>query len=148
MEEGARCSAQNQMKKRRGGGRRSDSFDGWHCSSCNFYNFGFRPVCFACKQAKTGKKDPPGVPTMNPKPAATIMEQTLKKQIADAKKDPALQQIPNPSDCLGCRAVQEVDSTSCEGAGGSASRAGPHACGQDGSEATGGTCGWRRLIPV
>eukprot|EP00971_Amphidinium_carterae_P210335 4173179-Amphidinium_carterae.1 len=40
--------------------------------------------------AKGPQKGPPGVPAKNPKPASN-MEQALKKQIADAKDQPALQ---------------------------------------------------------
>eukprot|EP00971_Amphidinium_carterae_P338174 6475402-Amphidinium_carterae.1 len=43
----------------RGGGKRADNSAGWYCKSCNFYNIGYRPVCFACKQVKAGKKAPP-----------------------------------------------------------------------------------------
>eukprot|EP00971_Amphidinium_carterae_P037718 742040-Amphidinium_carterae.1 len=36
---------------RRGGGRRNaDKSDGWYCKHCEFYNFGYRPVCFKCKE--------------------------------------------------------------------------------------------------
>eukprot|EP00971_Amphidinium_carterae_P084675 1676024-Amphidinium_carterae.1 len=40
----------------KGACKRSDSTRGWHCSSCKVYGFGFRPVCFACKQGKGGKR--------------------------------------------------------------------------------------------
>eukprot|EP00971_Amphidinium_carterae_P200044 3970282-Amphidinium_carterae.1 len=79
--------------KGKGGGKRANKSDGWDCKHCDFYNFGYRPLCFKCKEQKPPKKDPPGVPARNPKPASSL-EQALRKQIviADSKDMPALQQ--------------------------------------------------------
>eukprot|EP00971_Amphidinium_carterae_P170065 3369681-Amphidinium_carterae.1 len=63
---GSRRSDKVHGKKSRGGGKRAGSSNGWSCKSCNF---GYKPVCFACKQAKAGK-DSPGVPAKNQKPAS------------------------------------------------------------------------------
>eukprot|EP00971_Amphidinium_carterae_P015275 301366-Amphidinium_carterae.1 len=35
---------------RGGGWQKSDKSDGWYCKHCEFYNFGYRPVCFKCKE--------------------------------------------------------------------------------------------------
>eukprot|EP00971_Amphidinium_carterae_P265656 5270244-Amphidinium_carterae.1 len=39
------------------------------------HNLGYGPVCSAGKQVKAEKKDPPGVPAKNQKPASPSMEQ-------------------------------------------------------------------------
>eukprot|EP00971_Amphidinium_carterae_P135772 2689996-Amphidinium_carterae.1 len=80
------AAAQKQGKGRvRRGGMRANKSEGWYCKHCDFYNFGYRPVCFRYKEQKAPRKDPPGVPAKKPKPA-------LKKQSADSKDMPALQQ--------------------------------------------------------
>eukprot|EP00971_Amphidinium_carterae_P187914 3730085-Amphidinium_carterae.1 len=54
-----------------GGKRNSDKSDGWYCKHCEFYNFGYRPVCFKCKEVKAPKKETPGAPAPKPKPASS-----------------------------------------------------------------------------
>eukprot|EP00971_Amphidinium_carterae_P071815 1420292-Amphidinium_carterae.1 len=63
----------------RGGGKRANTSDGWYRKHCDFYNFGYRPVCFKCKKQKAPKKDSPGVPATNPRLPAVWSR--LKKQI-------------------------------------------------------------------
>eukprot|EP00971_Amphidinium_carterae_P001947 38881-Amphidinium_carterae.1 len=76
---------------RRGGGRRNATkSDGWQCKYCDFYNFGYRPVCFKCKETKGPKGEGPGVPAQNAKPVESLVGD-LKKHIAAAKDSPALQ---------------------------------------------------------
>eukprot|EP00971_Amphidinium_carterae_P240607 4776634-Amphidinium_carterae.1 len=75
----------------RGGGKRNATkSDGWQCKFCDFYNFGYRPVCFKCKETKAAKEVGPGAPAHNAKPAASLVGD-LKKHIAAAKDSPALQ---------------------------------------------------------
>eukprot|EP00971_Amphidinium_carterae_P206223 4092346-Amphidinium_carterae.1 len=70
-----------------------------------------------------------GVPAKNPKPATNNMELTLKKQIAPAKEDPALEQIlPTALAAVQSKkryALPVKDEAAAPGAN-------PHACGQDG----------------
>eukprot|EP00971_Amphidinium_carterae_P078138 1545940-Amphidinium_carterae.1 len=37
------------QKKETNKPKRGEFGDGWHCSSCGFYNFGGRTKCFKCK---------------------------------------------------------------------------------------------------
>eukprot|EP00971_Amphidinium_carterae_P212636 4220125-Amphidinium_carterae.1 len=84
----ATCS---HAKEVRGLGKRNASkSDGWHCTHCEFYNFGYRPVCFKCKEAKDPKTEGPGVPAPKAKTVASLVGD-LKKHIAVAKDSPALQ---------------------------------------------------------
>eukprot|EP00971_Amphidinium_carterae_P248009 4924452-Amphidinium_carterae.1 len=73
-----------------GGRRNVDKSEGWHCVHCEFFNFGYRPVCFKCKEAKAPKTDGPGVPGP-PAKAVASLEGDLKKHIVVAKDFPALQ---------------------------------------------------------
>eukprot|EP00971_Amphidinium_carterae_P294113 5839667-Amphidinium_carterae.1 len=76
---------------RRGGGKRNATkSDGWQCKFCDFYNFGYRPVCFKCKETKEPKGEGPGVPAQNAKPPVSLVGDP-KKHIAAAKDSPALQ---------------------------------------------------------
>eukprot|EP00971_Amphidinium_carterae_P042715 839805-Amphidinium_carterae.1 len=75
---------------RRGGGKRNATkSDGWQCKCCDFYNFGYRPICFRCKEPKV-QGDGPGAPARNTKAVASLVGD-LKKHIAVAKNSPALQ---------------------------------------------------------
>eukprot|EP00971_Amphidinium_carterae_P294289 5843265-Amphidinium_carterae.1 len=67
--------------RREGGKRKSDKPDGWRCKHCEFYNFGYRSVCFKCKEVKDPKADGPGVPAPKAKAVASL-EGDLKKHIA------------------------------------------------------------------
>eukprot|EP00971_Amphidinium_carterae_P005030 100795-Amphidinium_carterae.1 len=40
---------QKPQKKENDKPKRGEFGDGWHCSSCGFYNFGGRTKCFKCK---------------------------------------------------------------------------------------------------
>eukprot|EP00971_Amphidinium_carterae_P185304 3679514-Amphidinium_carterae.1 len=79
-EEAARGHADQAGKQtckgtRRGGGKgNADKSDGWHCKHCEFYNFGYRPVCFKCKEVKDPKAEGPGVPVPKAKAVASLEE--------------------------------------------------------------------------
>eukprot|EP00971_Amphidinium_carterae_P111669 2211482-Amphidinium_carterae.1 len=76
---------------RRGGGRRqSDNSDGWCCKPCEFYGFGYRPVCFKGKEVKSPKMQTPGA--LAPKPRPALLEEPMMHFVV-AKVLPA-QQTP------------------------------------------------------
>eukprot|EP00971_Amphidinium_carterae_P085206 1685746-Amphidinium_carterae.2 len=75
----------------RGGGRQiSDKSDGWYCKHCEFYNFGYRPVCFRYKEVKAPKKHPPGRRRVHNQ--LLLWSKTSRSTLQRSKDMPALQQ--------------------------------------------------------